>query len=409
MSLPDRLQLCFVGAVVPDEPEFRTGAFNRSGNLFQSGLLEGMAEAGVRPRMVLSFVPVPSFPRSRKVWQRSALVKGPGGVPIRLLGFPNVVVVKQAWIGISAFFRLIRLGLAAKRRSAEMVMLVFNMRVPPAALMLLGARLVGARTIGAVIDLDEPGETVPDTWLHRLDFRMQKAAIRRFDGLVVVSEEIARDFARPEQPTIRIEGAVSIGVLDLTGRGMTRPRGEERFVLVAAGALTEANGIGVILEAFRKLPREGYRLLIAGAGRLEGLVREAAANDARIRYAGLLDHAGVLELYNEADVLLNVRLTKAIRTPYVFPSKLLEYLATGVPVISTDVGRMRERFGNVVMFLADETPESLTAAIGELRERPASARWESASKAREIVRQEFTWSVQGRRVADFVRRVADWR
>jgi glycosyltransferase involved in cell wall biosynthesis len=407
MILQETLRLCFVGSVVPDEPEYRTEAFSRAGNLFQTGLLVGMAEAGAPPCKVLSYVPVPAFPRIKRIWQRSGSAKSPAGLQICLLGFPNVTPLKQVFLGLSVFARLIGLGLRRKRGTAAMAVLSYNLSVPPGLLVLLGARLVGARTIAAVIDLDEPGETVPDTWLRRLDFRMQIAALRRFDGLVVVSDEIAKDFGRPGQPTLRLEGGVSPMVLEMSNRGAGGRRPPDgRFVAVVAGSLEEANGVSLILEAFRRLPGEEWQLVIAGAGPLEGRVCEAASRDSRIRYTGLLDHAGVLALYSEADVLLNVRLTTAISTRYFFPSKLLEYLATGVPVITTDVGTVRERFGIFVTILDDETPDGLAKAIADLRGQPTALRHEWALKAREIVEKEFTWKVQGLRVAEFVRKVA---
>jgi glycosyltransferase involved in cell wall biosynthesis len=162
----------------------------------------------------------------------------------------------------------------------------------------------------------------------------------------------------------------------------------------------------VILDAFRRLPGEEWQLIIAGRGSLEARVREAAANDSRIRYEGQLDHSAVLALYREADVLLNIRLTKAVSTQYFFPSKVLEYLAAGVPVITTDVGSIRERFNGVVTILDDETPDGLARAIANLRGRPAVLRHEWAQKARDVVLREFTWKAQGRRVAEFLRMVS---
>lgn len=106
------------------------------------------------------------------------------------------------------------------------------------------------------------------------------------------------------------------------------------------------------------------------------------------------------------DVLLNIRPTKGISTRYFLPSKLLGYLATGVPVITTDVGTVRERFGPFVTILDEETPGGLAKAIADVRGQPLGLRQESALKAREIVRKEFTWPAQGRRVAEFPRMVA---
>ena len=71
----------------------------------------------------------------------------------------------------------------------------------------------------------------------------------------------------------------------------------------------------------------------------------------------------MLDLYRSADVLINVRLTQTLNTKYFFPSKLMECLASGVPVISTCPGHVAEEFGRLAYLLREETPEALAAAI----------------------------------------------
>ena len=57
-----------------------------------------------------------------------------------------------------------------------------------------------------------------------------------------------------------------------------------------------------------------------------------------------------------------MRLTPAINTRYFFPSKLMEYLASAVPVISTCTGAVEEEFGSFVHLLRKDS-EGLAQAI----------------------------------------------
>ena len=123
---------------------------------------------------------------------------------------------------------------------------------------------------------------------------------------------------------------------------------------MSAGGLEVANGVLELLEAFSLIRSNKYRLRIAGMGPLEHEVREAAEKDQRIEYCGFLPFDKVLDLYDSADVLINMRLTKTLNTKYFFPSKLMEYLTSGVPVITTCTGQTEDEFRDFVFLLKDE-------------------------------------------------------
>jgi glycosyltransferase involved in cell wall biosynthesis len=172
--------------------------------------------------------------------------------------------------------------------------------------------------------------------------------------------------------------------------------------MVAAGSLHVLNGIEEMLAAMRLLPGTAFRLRIAGVGPLAERVREAQARDPRIEYLGGLPFEQVLDLYASADVLLNVRLTKTIDTRYYFPSKTMECLASGVPVITTCPGNVREEFAGLAYLLEEETPEELARVIADVAALPREAREARGHAAHEFMATHRTWAVQGRRIVEFL-------
>jgi glycosyltransferase involved in cell wall biosynthesis len=175
------------------------------------------------------------------------------------------------------------------------------------------------------------------------------------------------------------------------------------FRVVLSGSLESFNGLELVTAAMTHLPGE-YELVIAGSGSLEGFAREQAARDPRIRFLGFLAFEDVLELYWSADLLLNARITRAIDTRYFFPSKLMELLASGTPVLSTCTGHVESEYGHVLYLLRDETPEALAARMEEIRRIAPRERFDLGRRAREFMLTEKTWRRQGERLADYMRR-----
>jgi glycosyltransferase involved in cell wall biosynthesis len=180
----------------------------------------------------------------------------------------------------------------------------------------------------------------------------------------------------------------------------------DSFVMVLAGSLTRTNGIEMALEAMTNITDHRVRLFVAGRGPLVDSVLAASRRDTRIKYVGFLSLQEVLKLYREADLLLNLRLTRALHTRYFFPSKLMELLASGTPVLSTCPAHVREEFSEIAYLLEEETSGTLASQICDIVKEIPSQRQARGQRAQALIREQKSWSVQGRRIANFIRRIA---
>jgi len=402
----DGIALAFVGAIVPDEPRFRTSAFSQAGQMYQQELLVGLQRAGLPASAIISVIPV----ASRRHGEMGRRWFGGGdttlweGMLIKFVPFINVTPLKQISIGIGTAIELLRWGWR-NRLARFRVVYCYNLSVPPGIFILLSAWLIRARTVVSLCDIDVPGETVPKTLFWKLDYWMQRRLIRHFDGHVVASDVIARDFL-DGKPHLRLEGGIRQQDLDRTdGYELCENKqdGERPFVIAAAGYLNETNGLPVLLEAFSLLRGERFRLRIAGRGPLEERVRAAAARDQRIEFLGLLSFEGVLKVYSSSSVLINMRITKSRNTKYFFPSKMMEYLASGVPVISTCTGHVEEEFGAFTHLLREETPQALCQLIEYVAAIDPEERRKTGQRARAYMAKHKTWAAQTQKLAEFIR------
>jgi glycosyltransferase involved in cell wall biosynthesis len=108
------------------------------------------------------------------------------------------------------------------------------------------------------------------------------------------------------------------------------------------------------------LPDPNYRLVLCGRGDCEDYIKEKQTADSRILYQGLVTADVARDWIRKADVLVNPRLNDEEYTKYSFPSKNIEYLLSGNPVVASMLSGMPEDYRR---FIYEISPD-VTAAEG---------------------------------------------
>jgi glycosyltransferase involved in cell wall biosynthesis len=107
---------------------------------------------------------------------------------------------------------------------------------------------------------------------------------------------------------------------------------------VYSGSFARKDGITDVIEAFSTVHAkyDDCLLVLTGKGGNLSDVKEAIKSAPGIIYAGYLEEEKFREFLEQADILLMIRTTSAFANAG-FPFKIGEYLATGNPVIASDV------------------------------------------------------------------------
>ncbi len=138
------------------------------------------------------------------------------------------------------------------------------------------------------------------------------------------------------------------------------------------GRLQEQKAPMRVIDTFRELlrRRSDATLIVVGDGNLRGAMVERARNlgiTGSIRFLGSQPQPRLAELYRASDVLLLASNFEGM------PRSVLEALASGLPVVTTDVGEVRAVVTNGVSgeVCGDSSPESLADALERLLAQPA--------------------------------------
>ena len=310
---------------------------------------------------LLSAAPVQSFPLFPRVRFRSCGFRE-AGVEGRLIGFLNLVVLKHA----TRFFAIVRAWPQIVRWRVETVY-VHGVHTP----FLLAGLLFRARGLRVIAVLtDPPGVSLPtDGWFSRLLKHVDRALagmiIRRFSGVIALAPELAARHARG-LPVLVVPGIVGADWLArLTALPPGSP-GNDRPVVLYAGGLHAAYGVDRLIDAAELLPDVDFRFY----GKGDQVARLIRASPANASYEGFVDAPALARAIRQADILVNPRPTGSRMAAQSFPSKLLEYLASGKPVLTTRLDAIPPEIAGCFDYPEDESPAGLAAAIRRMLAMP---------------------------------------
>lgn len=221
------------------------------------------------------------------------------------------------------------------------------------------------------------------------------ALLRKMDGFVLLTDPMAEVLNISHKPWTRIEGLI------LSDPGIAASAGKtEKPTVLYTGTLEAEQGIGELLTAFEHLPE--IQLWICGQGGMRNAVEEAARKHANISYFGFVPQQKALALQASAHALINPRQRKGLFDKYCFPSKTLEYMRSGKPVLCCRLGGIPQDYDPYLNYM-DDGAEGIEAAVCALFARPEQERMEQALSARNYVLTEKNPQIQCEKMLRFLR------
>jgi len=224
-------------------------------------------------------------------------------------------------------------------------------------------------TILIVPDLPEYWDTTGKKKFYQklIDLEVEKIydRIKNIDGFVLLTEHMSNRL-NIQVPYTVVEGIAPSK--PLTQTKVLNSDNEIRTVLYS-GTLSKKYGIVDLIEAFLKLPNECYRFVVCGSGEMADYIVQASRNDNRIVFNGLIPRDEVLQLQKSATVLVNPRNNNERYTKFSFPSKIMEYLASGTPVIAYHLDGMPADYRKYMYTINEDDKNALFNTLSTVLEK----------------------------------------
>ena len=226
--------------------------------------------------------------------------------------------------------------------------------------------------------------------------KLNKALIN-MDGYILLCDAMQEKLPMKNKKYLVVEGIFnSIKI-------KTENKTNNLKVLFYSGAMDERNGVINLLKAFSLLEGDDYRLILCGLGNAVSEIQAAKKKDKRIDFRGQLPREEIIKIQcNEATLLLNPRPAVEEFTKYSFPSKTMEYFASGKPVLMYKLPGVPNEYYNYCYCFDDCNPYNMATKINEVCSQDIEVLRAKGKDAQNFILENKTPELQVEKVINFL-------
>ena len=147
-------------------------------------------------------------------------------------------------------------------------------------------------------------------------------------------------------------------------------------VILYMGTFFSFSGLDVVIEEFSTLLENDPNtyLLLIGGGEIENQLKQLVADlrlDSNVIFTGFVDFADLPSALKAGNVAINA-FQPELLTHVALPNKILQYMASGIPVVSTSLDGIRELLGEHSGVTWVPEPKGLMKTAIELSKLPTA-------------------------------------
>ncbi len=239
------------------------------------------------------------------------------------------------------------------------------------------------------------------TWLYT---RVLERAI----GVAVQTKwkitALKKDFGIPEPKIVYWPNGTNIERFDIPlSQSAARERlglPPDKKIVLYTGQLFPWKGVDTLVEAAKTFPKGIDTYIVGGSPRDIERLKTLNPNPQPLTpvFVGQRPWIEIPLWLKAADVLVlpNTGREKVSRF-YTSPMKLFEYMASGRPIVASDIPSIREIVdGTMVFFAVPDDPASFATVIRRVLSRPEEAAHRSDSARRNVA--QYTWDTRARKI-----------
>ena len=361
----------------PKAPGQQAQKFNRL-------MIQGLAENGATVRAVTAR-PVTGANCLSKFLSSNSVQRGK--VNYHYCSVLNVKGIKILWQMIAAFGTVMFGGCDA------VITDVLNASVAYGAV--TAACLRKKPCIGIVTDLPE----LMVTGTNQNHVKLVRKIVQKCTGYVLLTEAMNESINPEHKPYVIVEALCDSAIkpqikIRTQTNGMTK--------CMYAGLLDARYGVKAMVDGFIMANVPNSELHIYGNGPYVDELKNVVQEHPNIIYHGIAMNDEVVQAEMDVDLLINPRPTNEVFTKFSFPSKNMEYMASGTPVLTTNLPGMPEDYKPYIYLIEDESAEGIADAFRNIMGVKSEERTQKGMCAQNYVLMNKNNIVQSEKVIHMI-------
>ena len=390
--LMDTKNLIFIGGIIPESQyddiiSKSMGPIQYAADALQKSFIEGLA-AIYDNILVINLPFIGSWPKRYKSiysptqFNRHVKLQN-GSYQLNNLRFLNITGFK-----LLSRYRVLKRNLdnyCKQRNDEQIVFIIYSIHTPfLKAAVDIKSRYKNVRVILIAPDLPEymdENRGGPINVVCQRNIEIQNGLYNKVDGFVLLSEYMKDRLIANNQPYCVVEGIFNQSSESSTPS--VRPK--DKKIIFYSGTLARRYCIMNLVEAVQRLDRQDFRLDIYGDGDCRDEIIKISKVDNRIKYCGQKPRNEILKKQQEVFLLVNPRTSEGEFTKYSFPSKTMEYLASGTPTLIYRLPGIPDEYYEHCFALEDSSIETLSHKINEILDLSGQELSRMGNEARQFI------------------------
>lgn len=229
-------------------------------------------------------------------------------------------------------------------------------------------------------------------------FNKSKFTIKSIPNAYICFVKTQMDFL-DNKPFIELNGIADVDFIDKVPSNGTPMDQMNKKILLYAGSINSDSGVKELIDGFIRFNNSNYELHLYGNGNyVENLKQNKFEG---VFYKGQVGYQEIINLEKNAFMLINPRPTKENYSRYSFPSKLLEYMCTKTPILTTSLLPLNDTFQDLMLFAGNGTANDFYDAFVRIDKLDYEHLKKMANNAFSFVSKNMKSDVQVLKIIDF--------
>lgn len=345
----------------------------------------------------VSFPPITTYPVGKCLFHGRKTMHSRQNNDYVLLPTVNIAVLKQFLYCVGLLFELLIWSI---KNRGEKKVIITNCIYPQSALPSFLIRCFSKTKVFTILP-DLPEHSVPNMlaekkWLKKLYsvfIWLSKKIQNGYNGYICFTRFQMEHLI--QKPNIVIDGMIDTDYIDHIP---PHKLDTNKRIIVYAGGILEKYGIQTLAEAFIQLNPDNAELWFYGTGDSVDYLRHLKSDI--VFYKGAIPRDELIGIEKSAYLLVNPRPTDEEYSKCSFPSKLMEYMATGTPVLTSRLLCIGEEYDDLMYFFDDISVQGIKNRLESLLN--GEYQREIGCKARQEMKLKKNVNYQAERICAFV-------